>query len=90
MDQRIQIRIRTKMSWIRFRNTAAKLPFFPPYIDEGFLGHVLMDAGHSGPGVGGHVSPMSDPLAAAHAGRQPLLRIKLRWEVHGVSPAAQR
>jgi hypothetical protein len=49
-----------------------------------------MDAGHSGPGVGGHVAPMSDPLAAAHAGRQPLLRIKLCWEVHGVSPAAQR
>ena len=67
-----------------------KLPFSPPYIDEGLLGHVLMDAGDSGPGVGGHVAPMSDPLAAAHAGRQPLLRIKLRWEVHGVSPAAQR
>ena len=61
-----------------------------PDIDERLLGHVLMDAGHGGPGVGGHVAPMADPFPAPHARGEPLLGVELRWEVHRVSPAAQR
>jgi hypothetical protein len=61
-----------------------------PHIDEGLLGHILVNAGYSRPGVGGYVAPVANPLPPANAGGEPLLGVVLGGEIHGVGPAAQR